>query len=497
MEQAPGGLYGGPQQAQPDQLQGGVMMQGMSVARGMLEEGMTMEVGSEHLRALAAAQSVPMVVAQQSAGDVVVPVAQEEKKKRKRRTQLEGLETTSVVTRWACPREPGKKDAQRTMPMSCKQCGGKGCTLQVYHANNKAEELVWVIERNENGSSTYMCKECGDSFLGTQARIIAHKLQLSHRGVATCRISPSDEIRAILEQIENKSGSRDTSKRRAAAEAGGSRAKMPKDKLKLKDDEADMAIARFFYECGVPFLRAEDPAFQRMIRLVSECGLGYIPPTMDAISGDSRQLRNQIGDIKSTPSSGKAGEAGKAGLMSSVLQEMELERAEHLQSAIRTGSTLVSDGSKNSALFPGVAYAVATPKGVSFMGMTDVSQTKISPEFLSDDAAVAVARAGNNVFLMVMDGPLDVASPALELVQRIFPRMFTIRSAAYCWDLVLLEIGRKFLQEVIIPSHQILLHISNHPEIYNVFRTINVRIALLDPAHVSSLDPIHPHLPKR
>lgn len=151
MEQTPGGLYGGPQQAQPDQLQGGVMMQGIP-ARGMLEEGMTMEVGSEHLRALTSSQSVPLVVAQQSSGDVVVPVAQEEKKKRKRRSQLEGLEAIGVVTRWACPREPGKKDAQRTMPMSCKQCGGKGCTLMVYPANNKAEELVWVIERNDNGS---------------------------------------------------------------------------------------------------------------------------------------------------------------------------------------------------------------------------------------------------------------------------------------------------------------------------------------------------------
>lgn len=65
---------------------------------------------------------------------------------------------------------------------------------------------------------------------------------------------------------------------------------------------------------------------------------------------------------------------------------------------------------------------------------------KLSPEFLSDDAAAAVARAGNDVFLLVMDGPLDMASQALELVQRIFPRILTIRSAAFCWDLVLLEV---------------------------------------------------------
>lgn len=44
--------------------------------------------------------------------------------------------------------------------------------------------------------------------------------------------------------------------------------------------------------------------------------------------------------MKLTAGGGKAGE-GKQGLMFSVLEEMELERTECLQSAMRTGSTLV------------------------------------------------------------------------------------------------------------------------------------------------------------
>lgn len=280
-------------------------------------------------------------------------------------------------------------------------------------------------------------------------------------GVACCRVPPTDEVRALLEPIEIKSGTRDATKRRASGEIG--RAKMSKERLKLQDD-ADMAVARFFYECDVPFLRADDAAFRRMIRLVSDFGPGYLPPLRERIE-DGKPWGQQAsgGDAKG------AGGGKTPGLLWNVLEEVRMEREDYLASAFRMGATMVSDGAKNNH-FRAVAYAVATPKGVALIGVTDFGQhARLTADLLAQDAAAAMSKAGSNVFLMLMDGPLDMAAQSLEAVERIYPRVLTMRSAAFGWDMVMQEVGRKFVNEVLIPVHQVCLHVTNHEPLYSVF----------------------------
>jgi len=423
--------------------------------------------------------SVDMVQQQQPAQQPPPPGAMtpqdEGAKKRKRRTQREKLETMTVTTRWACPRDPSRKDRGPGPMTSCRLCGGRGCPLVVYACNNKAEEFCFVVERNENGSSKFMCKDCGDTFLGTQSRIIAHKLQIPGRGVAVCMVPPSNEARAILEPIDVV-GHKDVSQRKRAS--GEGKGKITKEKQKMQK-ETDMAVARFFYECDIPFQRAEEAAFKRMMRAVGDYGAGYCPPDRERIA-DNR------------PKADTGGESAKGklpdkppGLLWACMETLRREKEACLGSAMRTGVTLVSDGARNAKAGV-VAYAAATPKGSVFVSVTDAAASgqaaAPTPEFLAADAEAAVRKVGEqNVFMVVMDGPFPCAQ-ALQILQGSLPRVMTMRSAAWGWDAVLQDIGKRFRTEVLAPVHAILLHVTNHPVIYGVLEGLKGGRHLLEPA---------------
>ena len=44
------------------------------------------------------------------------------------------------------------------------------------------------------------------------------------------------------------------------------------------------AIARFMYECDLPFVHADHPAFKRMIKAVAQAGPTFQPPDAEVKS---------------------------------------------------------------------------------------------------------------------------------------------------------------------------------------------------------------------
>jgi hypothetical protein len=76
--------------------------------------------------------------------------AQREKKRRRRSQKME---TVIVKSRWACPRDANARArGPQSQMLHCVKCGGQGCDMKVFCGNNKAEEFVFVLSRNDNGS---------------------------------------------------------------------------------------------------------------------------------------------------------------------------------------------------------------------------------------------------------------------------------------------------------------------------------------------------------
>ncbi len=77
--------------------------------------------------------------------------AEQREKKKRRRSQK--LETVIVKSRWACPRDANARArGPQSQMLHCVKCGGQGCDMKVFCGNNKAEEFVFVLSRNDNGS---------------------------------------------------------------------------------------------------------------------------------------------------------------------------------------------------------------------------------------------------------------------------------------------------------------------------------------------------------
>ncbi|MCI50041.1 HAT family dimerization domain containing protein, partial [Trifolium medium] len=59
-----------------------------------------------------------------------------------------------------------------------------------------------------------------------------------------------------------------------------------KDKRKeILKEEADQAIASFFYSNAIPLKVVESKAFIAMVDMISRCGVGFEPPSVEDISG--------------------------------------------------------------------------------------------------------------------------------------------------------------------------------------------------------------------
>jgi hypothetical protein len=291
-------------------------------------------------------------------------------------------------------------------------------------------------------------------------------------GVAMCTMSPSDETRQILEPLDVVGSKGGGSKKRGVSDQKPKIQKeKEKEKLKLKE-ETDLAVTRFFYECEIPLVRADDAAFKRMIRAVATYGEGYVPPDRDRLCEDPSRDALLRASMSDRP----------PGLLSLCAQHVRRDQEELVMNSSRMGATLVTDGAKNLGKSNSISYVLSTDKGKACVAVTDAGKMgSKGPDFLAEDATRAVRKVGEHaVFLMIMDGPA-ICTQALQLLQRTFPRILMMRSVIYGMDHVLLEIGRRFTHEILAPVHSILVHVTNHPFLFAMFESMDGLKHLLQP----------------
>lgn len=258
-----------------------------------------------------------------------MPSAGERGGKKRRR-----MEKETVVTRWACPREISGSSKCPAVPAQCSKCHGAGCSMEVFASSSAAETFVFVIDRTDKFNK-YMCKACGDIFSGTQSRIVSHRLKVTGRGVQGCSSDITDDVQRVLGPLDQELSAKHSfidKKKRT-----DDRKRDSQDKTRFKSvDEADVAVARFFFECGVPLSFVDHPAFARMVESVSQVGENYAPPS---------KLRLQSASAPAPGPDGKG--TGAPGLMYACTKAVEKEQQVVLSGAQIFGGTLVSDGAKN------------------------------------------------------------------------------------------------------------------------------------------------------
>jgi hypothetical protein len=78
-----------------------------------------------------------------------------------------------------------------------------------------------------------------------------------------------------------------------------------------------LEIAKFFYDCGIPFNAAYSRQFEVAVEAIAQYGYGFKPPTF-------HELREP--------------------LLSRVVKDIDDERKKHKEAWIQYGCTLMSDG---------------------------------------------------------------------------------------------------------------------------------------------------------
>jgi hypothetical protein len=262
--------------------------------------------------------------------------------------------------------------------------------LTIYKSEDAIEDERWVYitEVKANGTKNYLCVACGHVFVGSQEKVITHKLQLGGV-VAKCKHAPTAACRAVLERI---------SEQRQRAKAAGSKlgtasaarnsavASTPPVQSMLggsettRTEKADEALARWCVAHDVPWAAvcSRNELWCAVVRSIKATGIKFVPAPREVLSQDEAR------SIES-----------RAGGLHLALKTMGTDKEKILAAAMEEGGTVVSDGAKLKSRKRGMLNTgLVTRAGVIMLQQTDATGKMKDGEFLRDDYVAAVEKAG-------------------------------------------------------------------------------------------------------
>ncbi|KAF1866008.1 hypothetical protein Lal_00041706 [Lupinus albus] len=179
--------------------------------------------------------------------------------------------------------------------------------------------------------------------------------------------------------------------------------------------KADLAIARFFYDCCIPFNCSNSVYYQPMINAIAAIGHGYKGPTYYAI---------------------------RSNLLHEMKKEVEL-LVENFRSFWKeTGCTIMADGWQDQRNRQLINFLVYSPKGISFVRSVDASDVVKDARTLCNLFIELVEFVGvTNVVHLVTDNAANYKAAGAMLNEK-FPSIFWSPCAAHCLNLILGDIGK-------------------------------------------------------
>lgn len=206
-------------------------------------------------------------------------------------------------------------------------------------------------------------------------------------------------------------------------------------------EQADMAVAKFIYQAGIPIAAVSSKYFQQMADAIAAVGPGYKMPTYHSLMGKllDRSVQNAEEYVEELRKSWEVTGC-------SVLVDRWMDR---------TGSVVIN-------------FFVYCTKGTMFLKSVDLSEISESPEGLLNlfDSIVQEVGPKNIVNFVTDTSPLFKAAGML-LVEK-YKTFFSTVCAAHCVELILEEIDRmEEVKEVVAKAKRIVQFIYNNAWVLN------------------------------
>ncbi|XP_018436020.1 uncharacterized protein LOC108808357 [Raphanus sativus] len=181
-------------------------------------------------------------------------------------------------------------------------------------------------------------------------------------------------------------------------------------------DKTCGAIARWFYDAGIPFNAASHESFKKMTEAIAQYGMGLKPPSMYEIRFPLLQKEVAI-----------------------VQDELVPNREEWAAK----GCTIMSDGWRDSVVQKDIInFLVNSPKGSVFIRSKEVSEVVKDATLLFKLLDDMVEEVGEmNVVQVVTDNASNYVK-AGKLLEAKRPHLFWTPCSAHCIDLMLEDIGK-------------------------------------------------------
>ncbi|XP_010247484.1 PREDICTED: uncharacterized protein LOC104590486 isoform X2 [Nelumbo nucifera] len=209
-------------------------------------------------------------------------------------------------------------------------------------------------------------------------------------------------------------------------------------------DQADMAVAKFMYDAGIPFSAANSFYFQLMADAIAAVGPGYKMPSYHSLRGK---------------------------LLNKTVQEtgelcQELKRSWEV-----TGCSVLVDRWTDRTDRTVLNFFAYCPKGTMFLRSVDATETTKSSEALLDLFDSIVQDVGpKNIVHFVTDTTPNYKAAGKALMNK-YKTFFWSACAAHCIDLMLEEFGKMDqVKEVLARAKRISQFIYNHAWVLNLMR---------------------------
>ncbi|XP_077245171.1 uncharacterized protein LOC143885085 isoform X2 [Tasmannia lanceolata] len=209
-------------------------------------------------------------------------------------------------------------------------------------------------------------------------------------------------------------------------------------------DQADMAVAKFMYDTGIPFNAANSLYFQPMADAIAAVGPGYKMPSYHAL---------------------------RAKLLNKIVHETGELCQELRKSWEVTGCSVMADRWMDKTGHTVINFFIYCPKGTMFLKSVDASDIAKAPDALMNLFDVIVQEVGpKNIIHFVTDCSANFKAAGKMLMNK-YRTFFWSACAGHCIDLMLEELGEMDeVKETLAKSKRISQFIYNHAWVLNLMR---------------------------
>ncbi|KAL0227493.1 hypothetical protein RCL1_003637 [Eukaryota sp. TZLM3-RCL] len=182
-------------------------------------------------------------------------------------------------------------------------------------------------------------------------------------------------------------------------------------------NDADLALANWFYGQGISFNNADSELFQSAIAAVIKAGPSYKPPSAYQLSTT---------------------------LLDKAVDKIDSQLVPFKEELGLVPGTLVSDGWKNTNKVPLLNVLIATEHGSCFVDNVDSSGKSKTADYVAEVIIDHINKVGEeNVILVITDNASECKA-AGTIVEEVVPQVFWSPCTSHTVDLFLKDIPKHF-----------------------------------------------------